>query len=112
MANTSGLVSNAVLRYVWKLGSGPCIPGGYEGLCCSLAQKCQNSALLPLFGGLAHPVGVEPDKRANKDKQIRRDAHKNAHTNSAVEDSGLEKVIKAWPLLAPPLKAAGCGVDG
>jgi hypothetical protein len=55
---------------------------------------------------LAHPAGVEPAKSANKHKGILRDGHKNGHINFVSEDSDLQKVVTAWPLLPPPLKAA------
>ena len=55
---------------------------------------------------LAHPSGVEPDKSVSKTGQNVSHAHKNAHTNCVSADNELQTVIKVWPSLPIPLKAA------
>jgi hypothetical protein len=72
------------------------------------AASVQHYCLRANAGGcqLAHPVGVEPEKSANKHEEIVLHGHKDGHKNCVVADSSLQNVVAAWPSLSEPLKAA------
>jgi hypothetical protein len=55
---------------------------------------------------LAHPSGVEPDECAHSHKEILLSGHKDGHKKCDVADFSLQIVVKIWPKLPAPLKAA------